>query len=142
MTAHTLAHREPQFPPIRHRGSIRSPRVRHGADIHSEGTGARTRWIKILEIVAVIALAIALIAAIALTSNPQERSPFKITRVFVEKGDTLWSLAQAHPIPGQTTEQTAALIATLNSLDSSGIAAGSVVKLPQAGEQAPLLAQR
>ena len=63
-------------------------------------------------------------------------------RVFVEQGDTLWSLAQAHPVSGHTTEQTARLIAELNSLDTSEVTAGHVIKLPQAGDQAPMLAQR
>jgi hypothetical protein len=127
---------------IRTQPSARSP---HGArrSSHADGrNGASGRWVPILEIAAVIAIAIALIAATVISSRPHDPQPLKRTRAFVEKGDTLWSLAQMHPIPGQTTEQTARLIAELNSTGSSGVSEGMVVTLPQAEAQAPILAQR
>jgi hypothetical protein len=139
MTGHALAHRQPTV--ARSRIGV-STRGTHGSDDTHGNDGTRPRWVKILEIVAVVAIAVALIAVTLLTSRAQERGQLRTTRVFVEEGDTLWSLAQAHPISGHTTEQTARLIAELNSLDSSELVAGRVVVLPRAADQTPMLALR
>jgi hypothetical protein len=139
MTTLTLSHDRPV---IRTQSSTRSTRGTRRSTHNDGSTGSHGRWVTILEIVAVVAIAIALIAATVISSRPHEQQPLKRTRVFVEKGDTLWSLAQMHPIPGQTTEQTAQLIAELNSMDSSGVSEGMVVTLLQVEEQTPILAQR
>lgn len=141
MTASNPAHGQFPMATLRMSGSAHGSgrRSRHNVP---NGHGTRARWVKILEILAVLAIAIALTAAVALTSSRPEHKPQRTSRAFVEDGDTLWSLARTHPIPGQSTEQTARQIAELNELDSSALVAGSVVTLPQGGEQPPMLAQR
>lgn len=54
------------------------------------------------------------------------------TRIRVREGDTLWSLAANHPAHGLDTARTADLIAELNGLDSSALAAGTTLKVPSA----------
>ena len=60
----------------------------------------------LLEVVALIAIAILLIAGVVLTSG-RVHAAGPTQRVFVERGQTLWAIASQHAVAGQTTEQTA-----------------------------------
>ena len=51
-------------------------------------------------------------------------------RVRVEQGDTLWSIARNHPIPGRTTAQTADAIVQLSNLHGSAVRTGQVLLVP------------
>jgi LysM repeat protein len=51
-------------------------------------------------------------------------------RVKVERGESLWSIARTHPVPGQTTAQTADAIAQLSGLRDSAVQAGEVLLVP------------
>lgn len=50
--------------------------------------------------------------------------------VKVAHGDSLWSIAQTHPIAGLTTAQTVDLIAEKNGLSHSGVVPGAVILAP------------
>jgi hypothetical protein len=86
----------------------------------------RSAW---AEIAALILIAVLLLAGALYTAGGQHREAVS-ARIRVEHGQTLWALASAHPVAGQTTEQTADLIARLNGLDRSEVVAGTVIRIP------------
>lgn len=50
--------------------------------------------------------------------------------VRVQSGDSLWSLAQEHPIDGLSTQETSDVIRSVNHLDRGSLVAGAVLKVP------------
>lgn len=50
--------------------------------------------------------------------------------VHVAEGDTIWSLAEHHPVDGLSTYETVKLIESQNSLSSSALAAGQDILVP------------
>lgn len=100
------------------------------------------RFTTTLEIAAVVAIGIALIIATIVASRPHTAPASDTTRVFVERGDSVWSLAEEHPVAGQTTEQTVQQILDLNGLSTPSVPAGTALRLPAQDSQTPLLARR
>jgi Tfp pilus assembly protein FimV len=72
---------------------------------------------------------VAVVAAVALSGDPTPRS-LSTTQVKARQGDTLWSLASAHPVAGLSTAQTTALIAELNDVRANALPAGSTLRVP------------
>ena len=83
----------------------------------------------LLEVVALIAIAILLIAGVVLTSG-RVHAAGPTQRVFVERGQTLWAIASQHAVAGQTTEQTAQQIADLNGVRNGRVIAGVTIAIP------------
>ena len=50
--------------------------------------------------------------------------------VRVQSGDSLWSLAQEHPIDGLSTQETSDMIRSVNHLERGSLDAGAVLKVP------------
>lgn len=50
--------------------------------------------------------------------------------VRVQSGDSLWSLAQEHPIDGLSTRETSDMIRSVNHLERGSLDAGAVLKVP------------
>lgn len=50
--------------------------------------------------------------------------------VAVEEGDTLWSMAEDHPIDGLTTQQCVRWVIDRNGLDDAVLTPGQVLELP------------
>lgn len=50
--------------------------------------------------------------------------------VRVQPGDSLWSLAQEHPIEGLSTQETSDMIRNVNHLEHGSLAAGAHLKVP------------
>lgn len=50
--------------------------------------------------------------------------------VRVQSGDSLWSLAQEHPIEGLSTQETSDMIRNVNHLEHGSLAAGAHLKVP------------
>lgn len=50
--------------------------------------------------------------------------------VRVQSGDSLWSLAQEHPIEGLSTQETSDIIRSVNHLEHGSLDAGDVLKVP------------
>lgn len=50
--------------------------------------------------------------------------------VRVQSGDSLWSLAQEHPIDGLSTQETSDMIRNVNHLEHGSLAAGAHLKVP------------
>ena len=100
----------------------------------------QARGLSWLEIAALIVIVIALIYGVmAGVSRPAAVT--SQARIHVDSGDTLWAIAQAHPVPGQSTAQVAETIAQLNGLDGSQVAAGQSLMVPSAGDDVTLAAR-
>lgn len=128
ITANEPAYRVSRSP----RARSRTRRVRSGR-ICAEPAGERNprRGLTALELVVIVALVIAVVAA-ALVSRSQTPTDLPTQRVKVGSGDSLWSLAESHPLEGLTTQQTMDLIKRANNMRSDRIAAGSLVIIPVA----------
>ena len=50
--------------------------------------------------------------------------------VRVQSGDSLWSLAQEHPIEGLSTQETSDMIRSVNHLEHGSLDAGAYLKVP------------
>lgn len=50
--------------------------------------------------------------------------------VRVQSGDSLWSLAQEHPIEGLSTQETSEMIRNVNHLEHGSLDAGAHLKVP------------
>jgi len=80
-----------------------------------------------------IALLLLLVAALALCavfSRSPQIAPGDTSLVRIGSGDTVWDLAQSHPVAGLSTAQTAQIISDLNHLQGGGLVAGSVIRVP------------
>ena len=97
-----------------------------GSDARARGSRGKTanleRWI-------LLALVLVLAMAAFASRSPLPSTP-KTAVIRVERGDTLWSLAEQNPAPGFTTAQTAELIASLNQIDASALANGMELCVP------------
>ena len=50
--------------------------------------------------------------------------------VRVHTGDSLWSLAEEHPVEGLTTQETSDMIRSVNHLERGSLDAGAILKVP------------
>lgn len=97
--------------------------------------GGRSTVPVLLEVVLLIAILVALVAGVVMTSG-RIHAQVPTSRVFVESGQTLWAIAARHPVPGQTTEQTADMIAEINGVQGGRVIAGDAIAVPtQHGDQ-------
>ena len=78
----------------------------------------------------VLAILLALLLAGAMVSRRPDGHDVRSTSVRVESGQTLWNLAESHPVAGMSTDQTAELIAGLNDLGGRGLVAHTIVRVP------------
>jgi Tfp pilus assembly protein FimV len=83
----------------------------------------------VLETIGLILVAILLVIGLWLAGGGNA-NPATHALIRVDEGQTLWSIAAQHPMPGLTTEQTAELIAKTNQLSGDSIAAGSELAIP------------
>ena len=87
-------------------------------------------------------LVVALLTAVWLGSSSGRCQSLETSSLRIEAGDTLWSIATAHPVPGLSTAQTAELLTDINGLDGAMLAAGSTVQVPLADDRATAQARR
>jgi Tfp pilus assembly protein FimV len=90
-----------------------------------------------------LALAVFLIC-VGMLPTAQGRVPSGKTTtiaVRVSQADTLWSIAAANRLPGISTAEMVDLISQANSLQSSGIRAGAVLRVPAAAAALTAYAQ-
>ncbi len=81
----------------------------------------------------VLLLASAVLAIVISTlSTPDQPTPAAWSAITVEPSATLWSIAQAHPVPGLGTAEAVALIKESNGLESAHIAPGQTLIVPAA----------
>jgi hypothetical protein len=93
-------------------------------------TRPRTRGLSPVELAVLAAIVLLLIAGTMLTSGAAVDTP-RTSTVRVESGQTLWDLARAHPVAGQTTAQTAESIARMNHLDGARVGALTAIRVPE-----------
>ena len=129
MSTTTIASHTRQFEPRRHNGRA-----------HAR-TSSRSTALVILEVLVLVAIIAALIAGVVMTSN-RVGAQVPTSRVFVEPGQTLWSIAAQHPIAGQTTEETAAMIARMNGVQGGRVIAGDAILVPSEQTDQTLTASR
>jgi LysM domain len=94
-----------------------------------------------IETFILIVLAILLVLGIA-TSSGRSHAAQPTSRVHVDVGDTLWSIAVAHPVEGQTTQQTAEQIADMNGARQGVLTAGTTIQVPASGHYSTAVACR
>ncbi len=86
---------------------------------------------RLFETGVLVAIAILLLVGLVVTSH-QNTAAGHTERIKVESGQTLWDLAESHPVRGLSTAQTAELIGRLNHLSSSTIVAHDTLIVPAA----------
>lgn len=109
--------------------AVRSTRLSAPTRAQRRELRSRSRAVAWAEIVALVLIAIALVVATVATSR-HSVATVRSERVRIESGQTLWNLASLHPVAGQTTEQTAELIASINHIKSGRVVAGTTLRIP------------
>ena len=85
------------------------------------------------EIALVVAVTLSIVVITLLAGGPTHRSSVLLTRIErVGAADTLWSLAQSNPVPGQGTAATVEQIRTFNGLRTSALTQGATLRVPLA----------
>jgi LysM repeat protein len=87
-----------------------------------------------------MAIAVLLVLGALLTSGTSSASP-ALSRLDVQAGDTLWTLAESHPVDGLTTAQVASLVAEKNGLRGGLIIQGQDLLVPALSHDQKLAAR-
>jgi len=96
----------------------------------------------VAEWAAVVAVGLALLAGIAFYAVSGLTADVATRPVKVEAGDTLWSIASAHPVPGLSTEETVDLIRRTNGMEGSVVYIGQLLDAPHEVASTPAVAQK
>jgi LysM repeat protein len=83
-------------------------------------------------------VALALVAAAAFSGAPPADDVRRAATVQIRSAQTLWQLADEHPVPGQSIEQTVETIRELNGLEDNTLVVGTQILVPApepSGEQ-------
>lgn len=92
-----------------------------------------------LKVSTIVALAVALTLFFVLATSvfsarhaayAESASHVTYETVRVQSGDSLWSLAQEHPIEGLSTQETSDMIRNINHLEHGSLDAGAHLKVP------------
>ena len=92
-----------------------------------------------LKVSTIVALAVALTLFFVLATSifsarhaayAESASNVTYETVRVQSGDSLWSLAQEHPIEGLSTQETSDMIRNVNHLEHGSLDAGAHLKVP------------
>lgn len=90
---------------------------------------ARERRMSVLERCAVAAVLVA-VAVAAIGPIIHRSAAVSTVPVSVERGQSLWEIAQAHPIDGRSTAETVEYIIARNGLDDSTLQPGTALQVP------------
>ena len=115
------------------------PRRRNGRTLAR--TRSRSTGLVLLEVALLVAIIVLLIAGVVMTSG-RVHAQAPMSPVFVESGQTLWSIAAQHPVLGQTTEQTADMISEINGVRGGRVIAGDTIVVPARQPDQTLTASR
>lgn len=100
---------------------------------------ARTSTPAVLKVSTIVALAVALTLFFVLATSifsarhaayAESVSNVTYEAIRVQSGDSLWSLAQEHPIEGLSTQETSDMIRDVNHLEHGSLDAGAHLKVP------------
>lgn len=89
------------------------------------------RWLVLPLLVPLLAVALSWLYRVAATTEPAAAVEW-----VVQPGDTLWSIAEAHALPGEDIRAALWEIRQLNGLESSHIVPGQVIRIPAHRAQA------
>jgi len=92
-------------------------------------SAVRRQRLNMLEIATLVVIALLLVVG-AVTVRPHTPTIDSTKTVQVSAGETLWSIAAAHPISGLTTAQTAESIARDNGLSGAVLSTGQTLVVP------------
>lgn len=93
----------------------------------------------VLKVSTIVALAVALTLFFVLATSifsarhaayAESVSNVTYETIRVQSGDSLWSLAQEHPIEGLSTQETSDMIRDVNHLEHGSLDAGAHLKVP------------
>lgn len=94
------------------------------------------------EIALIVIVLLGLLAAVLISGRSAEVK-VGTSSITVHAGESLWTIAQEHPVEGLSTAQTVQLIMHMNDLADSTIAAGRPLHVPvPASASSDLLAMR
>jgi LysM repeat protein len=134
MSVHTSSERLPAHRVRRVTGcDRRDARSRYSRNVAAH---AVVEWAAVAVVGLTLLIAVASYAASGLPAEVATR-PVK-----VEAGDTLWSIASAHPVAGLRTEETVDLIRRANGMDGSVVYVGQLIDVPHESASTPTLAQK
>lgn len=108
-------------------GSDRRTRGPHGQSVRA--TGVFGTGLSLTELTALLIITLLLIVGTWVTLERQHSS-VDMKPLRVESGDTLWKLAQQHPIPGLTTAETVQIIADASDVRDGRVAPGDDLQVP------------
>jgi LysM repeat protein len=94
-----------------------------------------------MEIVILVMIGLLLVTGV-LATRSSAAVPTSTGVVRVEPGDTLWSIAKAHPVSGLSTAQGAELIAALNHMSNDPLSVGVSLVVPVTRERGLEFASR
>lgn len=97
---------------------------------------------RVIEWVGLTAVAAALILAAVSSLHPDAPDAVQTRPIRIAGGDSLWSLARAHPVDGLRTEETVDLIRRLNDLHTPVIQPGQRLLVPADVKAHPSMASR
>lgn len=109
-----------------------------GKPAHSQRV-AKTSAPAALKVSTIVTLAVALTLFFVLatsifsarhTAYAESVSNVTYETICVQSGDSLWSLAQEHPIEGLSTQETSDVIRNINHLEHGSLDAGAHLKVP------------
>ena len=102
--------------------------------VWKRGTKRSLAWC-VACVLAIVLVACALFAAKAFfdqVSYDAATMGLEYTEVSVSKGDTLWTIAEAHPVSGLSTREVIDLVKEWNGLESGLLSPGEVLTVPAA----------
>jgi len=99
-------------------------RSRGGSRVHIPPLMAPFPWMTAL------AITVAMLGTVAILRDGVPSAASATIAVRVAPSDTLWSIAEAHRIPGVSTARTVEAIARINGLSGTLISAGATLRVP------------
>jgi nucleoid-associated protein YgaU len=119
----------------------REPRRPHRLSQRTPSSGRNSSLRGKLEVLLLAAIVALLVIGAVSTGRPREASPYTTSVLRVRQGDTLWQVAEAHPIDGLTTSQVVDALVAANRLGARSLSPGQMIRIP-ANDQRTQMASR
>ena len=108
-------------------------RTAHHTHRSARTAPGRTLTFTELALLSLLALA-AVMAVISVNAAPRIEVP-RMDVIHVGAGDSLWTIAQAHPVEGLSTQQNVELIIDANDLQSTVLTIGTEIMVPSSARE-------
>ena len=100
-----------------------------GATHALESRGCYSVFSGKVELAVLLAIAVMLVLGALLTGGTHGSPPSLLSEK-VKVGESLWAIAQRHPVEGLSTSQSVDLLTSLNHLDEDSISPGQTLLVP------------